>query len=129
MSRLLVAALLFIISSCATSSDLSYRYYGSQSRQSKSQSSVKVLFEKPTEKYESIADFQGRGSSDLIKKFQQKAAEIGADALIVTTSNEGYSYSTEWAGDGIAKSNKFEKFENRRIFATAIIYINSGSEK
>ena len=128
MNKLFVIVLLLAATACV--SDLSYRYYGSTPVVSaKAQKAVEILYESPLAAYEAIADFQGRGSSDLIAQFQKEAAKISADAIIITTSSEDYDRSTQWAGSGINKDKHLDKFTNRRIFGTAIIYKNTERQK
>ena len=68
----------------------------------------------PSRPYEVIADFQARGAS--IEYMRKKAAEIGADAVIVGTYGGYRSKSDDWANH--------DKYSNTysRITGTAIRY-------
>lgn len=56
---------------------------------------VEVLREAPPRPYIVIADFQA--SQVTVKHMQKRAAEIGADAVIVTPTGGWYSHSEIWA--------------------------------
>lgn len=128
MNRLCLLAFLLMLTSCTT--DLSYRYYGANPvALPKQPNEVEILYERPSKEYEAIADFQGRGASSLVDTFQEAAAKIGADAVIVTNTDEAYDQSTTWAGTGVGTAKKRESFLNKRIFGTAIIYKKTGTEK
>jgi hypothetical protein len=77
------------------STDVANRYYASEQYSPKSKEDVLILTSKPTRAFIVIADFQSRGetASDL----QEKAAKIGADAVIVSHVGGLYSRSEEWA--------------------------------
>lgn len=114
---------LLLMTSCAT--DEAYRYYGKSERKApKKKNEVTVYYKDPGLKYEPIADFQARGSSHLVEEFQKKAAEVGADAIIITITNESYDKNTEWAGDGVKNTQDEKFFLDRRIYGTAIVFKN-----
>jgi hypothetical protein len=94
-SVLCVAALIsMLLSGCA--SDQANRYYGNEKFPPRPVEDVEILREPPSSEYEVIADFQSRGESP--KDMQRKAAEIGADAVIVATVGGYRARSDEWAG-------------------------------
>ena len=99
---------------CGCASDVANRYYSSIKYPSKAPELVEILDSKPDRKFEVIADFQSRGESG--KSLQKKAAELGADAVIVTTLGGYYSRNEEWASEDRHK----DSFS--RIIGSAIIY-------
>jgi len=102
------------VSSCA--SDIANRYYGNTRYPPKQPNQVEILRECPTRPYDVIADFQSRGETP--EDMRRKAAEIGADAVIVATLGGLYSYGEEWAGSD-SLSHTYT-----RITGTAIKYRN-----
>ena len=127
--QLLILVFLLLISACA--SDIANRYYAAERYAPRPTDEVQLLTSEPTEPYIVIADFQMRGES--AKGMQKRAADIGADAIIVTVLGGFYSESEEWAGQDYYKA----KIENNkivgtytRIVGTAIKYKqNLGGEK
>ena len=109
---LFVFIILFLISSCAR--DVANRYYGNKTYPPKNPQEVELLRDAPTRQYEVIADFQSRGESP--KDMREKAAKIGADAVIVKVVGGYYSTGEEWAGSD-TYSNTYT-----RIIGTAIKY-------
>jgi len=109
---LLVAFLLIGLAACAT--DVANRYYASTTYPPKSPEQVEVLRQAPSRPYEVIADFQSRG--DSIKSVRNKAAMIGADAVIISILGGYYERSEQWASND-AQSNTYS-----RICGTAIRY-------
>jgi uncharacterized protein YbjQ (UPF0145 family) len=75
---------------------------------------VELLRECPTRPYDVIADFQSRG--ETAEDMRRKAAQIGADAVIVSTLGGYRAIGEEWAGED-SYSNTYT-----RITATAIKY-------
>lgn len=108
----LLAIALLAVAGCA--SDVANRYYASQKYPAKAPNEVQILWEAPSRPHQVIADFQSRGESpDDLRK---KAADIGADAVIVSLLGGKYSLSEQWAGeDRHAKTYS-------RIAGTAIKY-------
>jgi len=98
------------MSGCA--SDVANRYYAGEKYAPKEPAEVSILWERPTREFKVIADFQSRGESP--KDLQEKAAKIGADAVIVSILGGNYSRSEEWAGND-RESNSYT-----RITGTAI---------
>jgi len=90
----------FIIFSClfltGCVSGEANRYYLKETLPAKDIEEVEVLREAPSQPYIVIADFQV--SRATIKHMQKRAAEIGADAVIITPVGGWYSRSGIWAG-------------------------------
>ena len=95
-------------------SDQAHRYYADTKYPVKAVDEVEVLREAPSEPYEVIADFQARGAS--IEYMRKKAAQIGADAVIVGTYGGYRSKSDAWASE-----DKYSSTYSR-ITGTAIKY-------
>jgi hypothetical protein len=97
--------------SCA--SDVANRYYASEQYPPKNKKDVLILNSKPAKPFIVIADFQSRGetASDL----QEKAARIGADAVIVSHVGGVYSLSEEWAS-----KDRYQGDFHDHILGTAI---------
>src|SRR5262245_41988393 len=91
--RGLSTVVLITLAACAT--DVANRYYGSERYPPKATDDVEVLWRTPTRAYVVIADFQSRGESP--EAMREKAARIGADAVIVSILGGLYSRSEEWA--------------------------------
>jgi hypothetical protein len=99
-----------LMTACA--SDVANRYYGTVRYPPKRPAEVELLRRAPTRDYVVIADFQSRGESP--EDLRKKAAEIGADAVIVSILGGYYSVNEEWAG---SEGNTYS-----RITGTAIRY-------
>lgn len=97
---------------CAT--DVANRYYGEVHYPEKPPSQVSILSAEPSRDYIVIADFQSRG--DTPETLREKAAKIGADAVIVTILGGLYNRGDQWAGND-SMSNSYS-----RIVGTAIKY-------
>lgn len=100
------------IASCV--SDEAHRYYASDHYAPRPCTEVEVLRAAPTKEYVVIADFQARGANE--KYMQKKAAEIGADAVIVGIFGGFRSKKDDWASED-RESNTYT-----RITGTAIRY-------
>ncbi len=107
---LLIIGLLML--SCAT--DVANRYYLSERYPPKNPVDVEVLTHAPAREYIVMADFQARG--DTPQSMRKRAAEIGADAVIVQILGGFYSKTDEWAGQDTMSGTY------SRIAATAIKY-------
>lgn len=105
---------MFIILSDGCVTDQAHRYYASERFPPRPKEEVEVFSEIPSEPYEVIADFQARGAS--VRYMQKKAAEIGADAVIVGMYGGYRAKSDEWASE-----DKYAKTYTR-ITGTAIRY-------
>ena len=103
---------LALVAGCV--SDQAHRYYADTKYPAKPVDEVEVLREAPSRPYEVIADFQARGAS--LEYMRKKAAEIGADAVIVGTYGGYRSKSDAWASE--------DKYSDTysRITGTAIRY-------
>jgi hypothetical protein len=108
----MLSVMLCVFSSCAR--DIASRYYGTMKYPSKLPDEVELLRECPTRPYDVIADFQSRG--ETAEDMRRKAAQIGADAVIVSTLGGYRAIGEEWAGED-SYSNTYT-----RITATAIKY-------
>ena len=75
---------------------------------------VEVLWETPPRPYVVIADLQA--SHVTVKQMQKRAAEIGADAVIVTLTGGWYSESEIWT-----ENDRYSK-SYRGLIGTAIKY-------
>jgi len=85
--------MVMFVSGCATGE--ANRYYLKEKLPAKNIKEVEVLREAPPRPYIVIADFQA--SQVTVKHMQKRAAEIGADAVIVTLTGGRYSESEIWA--------------------------------
>ncbi len=103
--------MLFVVVGCAT--DVANRLYiklppvGIES--------VELLTDKPNRAFDVVADFQSRGESP--NDLRRKAAEVGADAVIVSLLGGYVSTSNEWAASKDMWSKSYT-----RITGTAIKY-------
>lgn len=109
MVALFVVASLF--AGCAT--DIANRYYGSERYSPKDPKEVEVLWQRPSRGFTVIADFQARWES--AEDMRKRAAQIGADAVIVSLLGGDYRSTEEWAA-----SNNSRTYT--RITGTAIKY-------
>ena len=107
---LLTCALL--LASCAT--DVANRFYGTETYPPKDPHQVELLWLRPTRDFRVIADFQSRGESP--EAIRKKAAQIGADAVLISILGGYYSHGEEWAGSD-SQRNTYS-----RITDTAIKY-------
>jgi hypothetical protein len=110
---LLGTMLLALLSGCV--SDVANRYYAKDRYPAVPVDHVQVLNAPPDRPYELIADFQSRG--DTVGSMREKAAEVGADAVIVVKLGGDSPKGQEWAADQtIYHSNE------DRIVGSAIRY-------
>ena len=112
-SKLPLILLLVVLSGCAT--DVANRYYGGTLKYPpKDSRDVEILWRAPARDYIVIADFQSRGESP--EDIREKAARIGADAVIISILGGRYSSAEEWAA--------VDRYQNTytRITATAVKY-------
>ncbi|MCX5727113.1 MAG: hypothetical protein NT030_08145 [Candidatus Saganbacteria bacterium] len=110
---------MILLSSCVT--DEANRYYGTQNYPPKNPSEVEILWQRPQREFDVIADFQSRGDKPI--SIRDKAAKIGADAVIISILGGYYSKSEKWAGRD-RTGNTY-----RRITGTAIIYKDKGGTR
>lgn len=99
---------------CSCANDVANRYYLTEHYPPKKVNEVQVLQKNPDEPYIVMADFQARGiSPDTIRK---EAAQIGADAVIITTLGGYYANDNGWVGQGSGRNDNTYS----RIVGTAI---------
>ncbi|MSR74335.1 MAG: hypothetical protein EXS14_02535 [Planctomycetes bacterium] len=106
------------LGSCA--SDIANRYYGEERYDPKAPEDVQVLRLNPTRPFKVIADFQARLEDE--EDMRRKAAEIGADAVIVRYLGGRVDLAEQWATNERQAGAYYS-----RIVGTAIKYI-SGRE-
>jgi hypothetical protein len=94
MKRAFIFAVVLPIAGCV--SDVANRYYASEHYPAKPVASVQLLYAAPAAPYVAIADFQSRGETP--ETLRQKAADIGADAVIVAGIGGSHNGGAEWAG-------------------------------
>ena len=112
VGRVIASTVLLCIFMTACATDVANRYYGTVKYPPRNPAEVQLLRQAPTKDYVVIADFQSRGESPEVMR--KKAADIGADAVIVSILGGYYSRSEEWAGS--------EATTYSRIVGTAIRY-------
>jgi hypothetical protein len=116
--RALRVCTLYLPISCAGCAyDIANRYYISDKLPPKPVESVEVLNTAPNRPFEVIADFQAR--RDTVNGMRERAAAVGADAVLVTQYGGWYTSREEWAGN----DRYFDS--GSRITATAIRYKNT----
>lgn len=103
---------LLLAEGCAT--DVANRYYLEEHYPPRDPKTVELLWRRPDRAFVVMADFQSRGESP--EDIRKKAAQIGADAVIVATIGGLYDRRTEWAG-----TDK-EKNTYTHITGTAILF-------
>jgi putative N-acetylmannosamine-6-phosphate epimerase len=115
---LTITVLLLASSGCAR--DVANRYYGSTRYPAKKPTDVLMLNSRPSQDFEVIADFQSRGETP--EELREKAAEIGADAVIVSMIGGHYDRSAQWASHG-------NNGTYSHIVGTAIIFKKGDKKK
>jgi hypothetical protein len=106
--------LLAMLLVCSCASDVANRYYADHAYPPRAAKDVELLKSAPARPYEVIADFQSRGES--AESLRNKAARIGADAIIVTHLGGRYDPSEEWS------QQQQSRDMYTRIVGTAIKY-------
>lgn len=116
MSRGPTFLMSFVLSAClfGCATDVANRYYGAEKYPAKNPTDLEILWQRPARDFVVIADFQSRGESP--EDLRDKAAAIGADAVIVAILGGAYARSDEWAG------NDSQSRTYSRITGTAIKY-------
>ncbi len=109
-----VAVLLFTVLLLSCASDEAARYYGDVRYPPRLPEEVEILYKTPTRSYTVLADIQAYNVSPA--HMQRRAAEIGADAVIIVPSGGRYSESEVWAGQ-----DRYQQTYSR-LLATAIKY-------
>ncbi len=110
----MISIIVLLIFEIGCISDEANRYYLKETLPAKKINDVEVLRTEPQQPYVVIADFQARNAS--IKHMRKRAAEVGADAVIVVPLGGWYSKDEIWA-DKDRHSNSYS-----RLTATAIKY-------
>lgn len=109
--KVLFIALLLTVTACVN--DTAHRYYGDKKYPVKQADEVTIYHSKPSEPFIVIADFQSRGESE--EAFRKLAADIGADAIIVSNIGGYYSKDEQWAS-----KDRYQDKSRSRIIASAI---------
>ena len=91
----MISIIVLLIFEIGCISDEANRYYLKERLPAKDINEVEVLRTEPQQPYIVIADFQARNSS--IKHVRKRAADIGADAVIVVPLGGSYSRNEIWA--------------------------------
>ena len=104
----------FLLCEIGCVSDEANRYYLKETLPAKNINDVEILREKPQRPYIVVADFQAKNAS--FRYMQKRAAEIGADAVIIVPLGGWYSRNEVWAGKD-THSNSYS-----RLVGTAIKY-------
>ena len=112
--RFWLSIIVLSLSTAGCASDVANRYYGTKTYSPVPQSQVAILRVKPARDFIVIADFQSRGETP--EDMQKKAAQIGADAVLVTLLGGKYDQGDQWASQD-SMSNTYS-----RIVGTAIKY-------
>ncbi|MCK4883207.1 MAG: hypothetical protein KAS92_09300 [Candidatus Omnitrophica bacterium] len=112
MKKLLLVMVCVMLVGCATGE--ANRYYLEERFATKKLDEVEVLYEKPQKPYVVMAEFQAGNAS--YKHMRKRAAEIGADAVIIKHLGGYYSRDEVWA-DKDRHSNTYS-----RLAGIAIIY-------
>ncbi|MBE0544652.1 MAG: hypothetical protein IH623_25205 [Verrucomicrobia bacterium] len=112
LSSLCLLVLASLLAGCAT--DVANRYYSAEKYPAKDPKEVELLWERPSREFTVIADFQSRGESP--EAVRKKAAQIGADAVIISILGGLYNTSEQWAGSD-SQGHTYS-----RITGTAIKY-------
>lgn len=94
LGLLIIVGSAFFLNGCV--SDQAFRYYADAKYQAKEPKEVEILWANPKKPFVVIADFQVRGGS--AKYMQKKAAQIGADAVIVGMYGGYRAMKDQWAG-------------------------------
>ena len=109
----LLLVCLLLLCACA-GTDIANRYYGTETYPPKEAKDVAILTKKPDREFIVIADFQARGETP--QQMQKRAAEAGADAVIVTLLGGFFNSQDQGAGkDSLS-------WTYSRIVGTAIKY-------
>ena len=110
----MIVIIVFLLCGIGCISDEAGRYYLKDKLPPKKTSEVEVLREAPLKPYTIIADFQAVNVS--IKHMRKRAAQLGADAVIVVPVGGFYSRDEIWVGEDRYSSTY------SRLISTAIKY-------
>jgi hypothetical protein len=111
---LVISISVFLLCEMGCISDEANRYYLKEKLPAKNVDDVMILREKPQQPFIVVADFQAVNAS--FRYMQKRAAEIGADAVIIVPAGGWYSQNEVWAGKD-QHSNSYS-----RLIGTAIKY-------
>ena len=111
---LIIGISVFLLCEIGCVSDEANRYYLKETLPAKNINDVEILREKPQRPYIVVADFQAKNAS--FEYMRKRAAEIGADAVIIVPLGGWYSRDEVWAGKD-THSNSYN-----RLVGTAIKY-------
>ena len=110
----IIGVFIFLLFEIGCVSDEANRYYLKEKLPPKKIKDVEVLREKPQRPYIVVADFQAMNAS--FEHMRKRAAQVGADAVIIVPVGGSYSQDEVWAGkDRYSKSYS-------RLLGTAIKY-------
>jgi hypothetical protein len=110
----IISIFVFLLCEIGCVSDEANRYYLKEKLPAKKINDVEVLYKEPQQPYIIVADFQACNAS--VKHMRKRAAEVGADAVIVVPAGGWYSRDEIWA-DKDKQSNSYS-----RLIGTAIQY-------
>jgi hypothetical protein len=96
INSLRLIPLLCVLALVGCAQDIANRYYAPQQYAPKDPKDVELLFRAPSRSYTVIADLQSLYESP--QSMKKRAAQIGADALIVSPLGGMYHSTEEWAG-------------------------------
>lgn len=113
---ILMLALLIAVTGCA--SDVANRYYGGVRYPPKRPNQVEILRRRPDRNFTVIADFQSRG--ETVAAMQEKAAQIGADAVIISILGGFAGAGADLREEPVAADRSTNIYSH--ITGTAIIY-------
>ena len=119
----MIGIIFFLFCEIGCISDEANRCYLKEPLPTKQVSEVQILREAPQKPYDVIADMQAGNTyfwffvwATSPKYMQKRAAEVGADAVIVVSAGGDYSTSEVWAGKDRHSDSQ------SRIMGTAIKY-------
>jgi hypothetical protein len=92
----IISISVFLLCVIGCMSDEANRCYLKEKLPPKNVKDVEVLREKPQKPFIVVGDFQARNAS--FEHMRKRAAEIGADAVIVVPAGGWYSQDEVWAG-------------------------------
>ena len=117
--RFLRSAVLFVAllasGACMGPRDVANRYYATETFAPRPAEQVSILSKAPGRPYEVIAEFQSRNETPV--SMQKRAAEIGADAVIITLVGGAKDLDEEWAS-----SDRYKNKSYSRILGVALRY-------
>lgn len=119
----IVITLLTLLATGCGTTDVADRYYLSRHYPARDPQTVQLLWHKPDRPFTVMADFQSRDESP--EDVRKRAAEIGADAVIIAEIGGDYAKGTTWADIDMQTPSEAKKNTSySHITGTAIIYDN-----